>query len=179
VKSELKKIIPRHLGFLSRGRFSVFFCLPGVIEMLQEWLKQITKNKYYRLPLYVWKPLRESSIDDLSEIGLTFLKQASKFRKEKPSDSWLHIWKELWNDEYKLDELRKLGNEWLNESILAAPKNSAWGAIWMMLWSRRSDSSELRTLANNCLNKSPNPPEVEDIKKAIKHNYRTNHLYLY
>jgi two-component system, sporulation sensor kinase A len=44
VKSELKKIIPRHLGFLSRGRFSVFFCLPGVIEMLQDKLKQVIIN---------------------------------------------------------------------------------------------------------------------------------------
>jgi hypothetical protein len=173
---EYLKKSPGYIQGWSRTWNKLWNTLRNDSELIQigiDWLQQADDK--YTSPRLVWQHLRETNINNnynLSRIGLRFLSRTFKFEDKEPRTSWLHIWKDLWIDKYDLDELRYLGEKWLKESILAAPKNLEWGSIWLMLWSNRPDETELIALANDCLNKLPNPPEVNEIRELIE-SYQT------
>jgi type I restriction enzyme M protein len=145
--------VPRHLDFSSCGMFSVFFCLPGVIEMLRE--LTFDPKRYCFKIVNLLNNLKKNEYTTLGDI-VDFLdeKKTSKGEIVKIAGSEMYHYVELQDigyGEYNTSELRG----WQLPSRakhLAENGDIYFGSIWgsVIKWCYVGENANKIIVTNGC-----------------------------
>lgn len=86
----------------------------NLVKTGEAWLQSSTDEQ--RALLNVWSKLWQYGYQEsLKPIGLNILERHSKFRGNHERESWITIWKDLWDACYKRPDLTVHGQAWLEE----------------------------------------------------------------